>query len=53
MFASPTRLNISDVTFNPDGSVRNLNDVGVINSTQHSGREFAERYVRVGIRMGF
>jgi hypothetical protein len=53
MFASPTRLNISDVTFNPDGSVRNLNGVGVINSTQHSGREFAERYVRVGIRVGF
>jgi hypothetical protein len=53
MFASPTRLNISDVQFNPDGSVRNLNGVGVINSTQHSGREFAERYVRVGVRMGF
>jgi hypothetical protein len=53
MFASPTRLNISDVQFNPDGSVRNLNGVGVINSTQHSGREFSERYVRIGLRMGF
>jgi hypothetical protein len=53
MFANPTRLNISDVMFNPDGSVRNLNGVGVINATQHSGREYSERYVRLGIRMGF
>jgi hypothetical protein len=52
-FASPTRTNISDVTFNPDGSVRNLNGVGVINSTQNAGREYAERYVRLGVRMGF
>jgi hypothetical protein len=52
-FASPGRLNISDVTFNPDGSVANLNGVGVINSTQNSGREYAERYIRLGVRMGF
>jgi hypothetical protein len=34
MFASPTRLNISDVQFNPDGWVRNLN--GVASSTRRS-----------------
>ena len=31
----------------------NLNGFGVINSTQSSGREYSERYIRFGMRMGF
>jgi len=52
-FASPSNLNVSNLQLNPDGSVRNLNGFGVINSTQSSGREYSERYIRFGMRMGF
>jgi hypothetical protein len=52
-FANPGNLNVSNLQLNPDGSVRNLNGFGVINSTQNAGREYAERYVRLGLRMGF
>jgi hypothetical protein len=38
---------------NPDGTVRNLIGFGVINATQSSGREYAKRYVRLALRMGF
>ena len=52
-FANPTNLNVSNLQLNPDGTVANLNGFGVINSTQNAGREFAERYVRVGMRLSF
>jgi hypothetical protein len=52
-FANPSNLNVSNLQLNPDGTVRNLNGFGVINTTQHAGREFSERYVRVGLRMSF
>jgi len=52
-FANPGNLNVSNLQLNPDGSVRNLNGFGVINSTQNAGREYAERYVRVGMRVSF
>jgi hypothetical protein len=52
-FANPGNLNVSNLQLNPDGSVRNLNGFGVINSTQNTGREYSERYVRLGVRMGF
>jgi hypothetical protein len=52
-FANPSNLNVSNLQLNPDGTVRNLNGFGVINSTQSAGREYAERYVRLGLRMGF
>ena len=52
-FANPGNLNVSNLQLNPDGTVRNLNGFGVINSTQNAGREYAERYVRIGLRMGF
>jgi hypothetical protein len=52
-FANPSNLNVSNLQLNPDGSVRNLNGFGVINTTQHAGREFSERYVRVGLRVSF
>ena len=50
---NPSNLNVSNLQLNPDGTVLNLNGFGVINSTQSSGREYAERYVRLGLRMGF
>jgi hypothetical protein len=52
-FANPSNLNVSNLQLNPDGSVRSLNSFGVINSTQNSGREYSERYIRLGLRMGF
>jgi len=52
-FANPGNLNVSNLQLNPDGTVRNLNGFGVINATQNAGREYAERYVRVGLRLGF
>jgi Carboxypeptidase regulatory-like domain/TonB dependent receptor len=52
-FANPGNLNVSNLQLNPDGSVRSLNGFGVINSTQSSGREYSERYIRLGLRMGF
>jgi hypothetical protein len=52
-FANPGNLNVSNLLLNPDGSVASLNGFGVINSTQSSGREYAERYVRLGLRVGF
>jgi hypothetical protein len=52
-FANPSNLNVSNLQLNQDGSVRSLNGFGVINSTQSAGREYAERYVRLGLRLGF
>jgi hypothetical protein len=40
--------NISNLRLNPDGSVQNLNGVGVITGTQDG----SERQIRFGIRMG-
>jgi hypothetical protein len=52
-FASPSGTNVSNLQLNPDGTVRNLNGFGVINSTQSSGREYSERYIRLGCAWGF
>jgi hypothetical protein len=52
-FANPSNTNVSNLQLNPDGSVRNLNGFGVINTTAHVGREYSERYVRLGVRLGF
>jgi len=52
-FATPGNLNVSNLQLNPDGSVRNLNGFGVISSTQSIGREYDERYLRLGIRLSF
>ena len=41
-FANPSNLNVSNLQLNPDGSVRNLNGFGVINTTQNAGREFSD-----------
>jgi hypothetical protein len=54
-FANPSaaNLNVSNLQLNPDGTVRSLNGFGVINATQNVGREYSERYMRLGIRMSF
>src|SRR5207247_1327130 len=52
-FANPANLNVSNLQLNPDGSVRSLNGFGVISSTQGIGREYDERYLRLGVRLSF
>jgi hypothetical protein len=51
-FGNPS-ANISNVTFNPDGSIRALNGVGGISSTDRTGRQYDEREWRFGARFGF
>ena len=45
--------NVSNMQLNPDGSVLNLNGFGVIISTTNKGRDFDERYFRLGLRLSF
>jgi len=45
--------NVSNLVLNTDGTIRDLGGFGTINDTLNVGREFSERYVRVGIRMAF
>jgi hypothetical protein len=52
-FAIPADLNVSDLQLNQDGTVKNLNGFGVITSTQSLGRDYDERYFRLGLRMSF
>jgi len=54
-FANPVanNLNVSNLLLNPDGSVRDLNGFGVINTVQFAGREYSERYIRLGLRFTF
>jgi hypothetical protein len=52
-FANPANVNVSNLQVNPDGSVRSLNGFGVISSTQSIGREYDERYLRLGVRLSF
>jgi len=51
--ANPSGLNVSSLQLNPDGTVRNLNGFGVISGTNSVGREYAERYIRLGLRVNF
>jgi len=46
-------LNISNVVFNTDGTVKDNGGFGVITQTFAPGREYDERYARVGVRMTF
>ena len=52
-FQSPAGTNVSNLQLNPDGSVRALNGFGVIAGTNSVGREYDERYIRLGLRMSF
>ena len=51
-FSNPS-ANISNVQFNPDGSIRALNGVGSITRTDRTGRQCDEREWRLGMRFGF
>jgi hypothetical protein len=51
-FSNPN-TNMTNVTFNADGSIRALNGVGGISSTDRTGRQYDEREWRFGARFGF
>jgi hypothetical protein len=51
-YANPS-ANVSNVIFNADGTVQNLNGVGSISDTTRTGRQYDEREWRIGLRMGF
>lgn len=50
---SSSNLNISNVQFNPDGSLKNLAGFGTITSTNPLGRLIDPRYLRLGGRITF
>jgi hypothetical protein len=54
-FANPTsnNLNVSNASFNPDGTVKNLNGFGTITTTNPLGRLLDQRYFRFGFRIIF
>ena len=45
--------NISNLQLNSDGSIRNLNGVGVVTSSNRTGRQYDEREFRIGLRFAF
>jgi len=51
-FANPNS-NINAVVYNADGSIRALNGFASVTGTNSLGREYDERYVRLGIRFTF
>jgi hypothetical protein len=51
-FANPAS-NVGSVVYNPDGSIRALNGFGSITGTNNVGREYDERYMRVGARLSW
>jgi hypothetical protein len=52
-FPNPSGTNVSNVVYNADGSMRSLNGFGSITGTNNVGREYDERYIRLGVRMSF
>jgi len=52
-FANPSGTNVSNMQLNPDGTIRNLNGFGLITSTRATGRDFDERYFRLGLRLSW
>jgi hypothetical protein len=51
-FVNPAS-NIQNVSYNADGSIRALNGFGSITGTNNVGREYDERYMRIGVRLSF
>jgi hypothetical protein len=51
-FANPNS-NIVNVVYNTDGSIRALNGFAAVTGTNSLGREYDERYIRVGVRLSF
>ena len=45
--------NIANVVYNADGSIRSLNGFATITGTNNVGREYDERYIRLGVRLSF
>jgi len=54
-FSNPAsgNLNISNVGFNPDGSIKSLNGFGAITTTNPLGRLLDQRYFRFALRLTF
>lgn len=52
-FQNPSGTNVGSVVYNPDGSIRALNGFGSITGTNSVGREYDERYIRLGVRLSF
>jgi Carboxypeptidase regulatory-like domain/TonB dependent receptor-like, beta-barrel/TonB-dependent Receptor Plug Domain len=44
---------IQNVSYNADGTIRALNGFGSITGTNNVGREYDERYMRLGVRFSF
>ena len=51
-FGNPS-ANISNLQLNADGSVKNLNGFGTVTSSNRTGRQYDEREIRLGVRVGF
>jgi hypothetical protein len=51
-FANPA-ANVSSLQLNSAGQVANLNGFGVITTVNTGGRDFDERYFRLGLRLSF
>jgi hypothetical protein len=51
-FVNPAS-NIQNVVYNPDGSIFALNGFGSITGTNNVGREYDERYMRIGARLSW
>jgi hypothetical protein len=52
-FANPSGLSVSSMQLNSDGTVKNLNGFDEITGTNATGRDFSERYLRLGLRLSF
>ena len=52
-FPNPSGTNVSNVVYRPDGSILALNGFGSITGTNNVGREYDERYMRLGVRLSF
>jgi hypothetical protein len=39
--------------YNADGSIRSLNGFAAVTGTNSLGREYDERYIRIGVRLSF
>ncbi len=51
-FANPA-ANVSSLQLTPTGQVANLNGFGVVTTVNTGGRDFDERYFRLGMRLSF
>jgi hypothetical protein len=52
-FPNPGITNVSSITYRADGSILALNGFGSITGTNNVGREYDERYIRLGVRLSF